>query len=94
MGDLDQASDLRVRIQPRSSNPGIGGRRGGTLIVRVSAPPVEGDANEEVIKLVSKATGVAKSGISIVRGEKSRDKLLRIEGINDEELSDSLTFGD
>ena len=91
---MSSHSDLRVRVKPRSSNPGIGGRRGGTLIVRVSAPPVDGGANAEVIKLVSKATGVAKSGISILRGEKSRDKLLRIDGISEDELSAALAFGD
>ncbi len=89
----DTSIDLRVRVQPRSDRPGIGARRGGTLIVRVAAPPVDDAANKEVVKLVSKITGLAKGKISIVKGEKSRDKLLRLEGITAVELTDALDVG-
>ncbi len=89
----DGSIDLRVRVQPRSPRPGIGARRGGTLIVRVSSPPVDDAANLEVVKLVSKVTGLAKGRISIVKGERSRDKLLRLEGITAVELTDRLDVG-
>jgi uncharacterized protein (TIGR00251 family) len=89
-----QTTELRVRVNPRSSNPGIGARRGGTLIVRLASPPVEDQANTELIKVVAKAAGVAKGKVTIVRGEKSRDKLLSIEGLTDSELSDALAAAD
>jgi uncharacterized protein YggU (UPF0235/DUF167 family) len=54
--------------------------RDGRLVVRVAAPPVAGAANAAVCELVAKAVGVPKSRVSVVRGARSRDKLVRIEG--------------
>lgn len=55
----------------------------GVLQARVSAPPVDGKANVALRKLVAKRLGVAPSKVSVVRGEKSRDKLVRIEGVDE-----------
>ena len=54
----------------------------GSLAVRVSAPPVEGRANEALRKAVAKALGVAPSRVTLVRGERSREKTLSVEGID------------
>jgi uncharacterized protein len=71
-----------VRLTPRARKDDIAGVRAGRLNVRVSAPPVEGRANEALRKLLAKGCGVPRSRVTIVRGERSRDKLVRIEGMS------------
>lgn len=68
--------EIRVKVVPRSSKSEIVGVFDGMLKVRLNSPPVEGAANKELVKLFSKHFGVAKSDVSIVRGEKSRLKHL------------------
>jgi uncharacterized protein len=82
---------LALRVQPRSRSNEIAGERAGALLVRVTAPPVDGKANEAVLKLVAKRLGVPVSRISVVRGESSRDKLIEVEGIGDAELRRALS---
>lgn len=65
---------LRLRIQPRSSRECIDGVRDGRLRVRVSAAPVEGAANESLMRLLAHALDVPRSAITLIRGKKSRDK--------------------
>jgi uncharacterized protein (TIGR00251 family) len=72
---------IDVRVVPRAARPGIAGTRDGALLVRLSAPPVEGAANEELIHVLAKATGVPKRAITIVSGERSRSKRVAIDGI-------------
>ena len=71
---------LHVRVQPRSSREGIDGVRDGRLLVRVSAPPADGAANERCIRLLAHALGVPKTHISVIRGAKIRDKDLLARG--------------
>jgi uncharacterized protein len=75
---------LAVRVQARAARDEIAGERSGALLVRVTAPPVEGKANEAVRKLLAKRLGVAPGRVSVVRGASSRDKLVEIEGLDDE----------
>jgi uncharacterized protein (TIGR00251 family) len=81
---------IAVRVQPRASRDGIAGERDGTLIVRVTAPPVEGKANDAVRKLLAKRLGIAPGRISVVRGAKGRDKLVEIEGMDAEAVRAAL----
>ncbi len=75
---------LAVRVTPRSSRASLEpGRDGGALAARVTAPPVDGEANEAVIALVAKAFGVPKRDVRIVGGETSREKRLAIAGDKD-----------
>jgi uncharacterized protein YggU (UPF0235/DUF167 family) len=59
--------------------------------VRVTAPPVDGKANEAVRRLVAKRVGVPVSRVAVIRGESSRDKLIEVDGIDDDELRRALT---
>jgi hypothetical protein len=77
---------LEVSVKPRSSREGVSRTEGGTLQVRVGAAPVEGEANEAVLKVLSRALGLRRSQLSIERGQTSRLKLIRIEGMGPEEL--------
>jgi uncharacterized protein len=51
--------------------------------VRVTAPPLEGRANEALRKLLAKRLGIAKSKVTVVRGQRSRDKTVRVEGLEE-----------
>ena len=84
------AVTLRVRVQPRASQEAIVGWREDALRVAVTAPPVEGGANQAVQRLLARALGVAPSAVSLVRGERSRDKLVRVEGMTGAELRSRL----
>ena len=75
-------AQIAVRVQVRAKRDEIAGEREGVLVVRVSAPPVDGRANRALCKLIARRAGVAPSKVTIVRGEGSRDKLVRVEGID------------
>jgi len=82
-----------VRVQPRARKDEIAGERNGALVVRVTAPPVEGKANNAARKLVAKRLGVAPSRVSVVRGASSRDKLIEVDGMDAEALRRRLGLG-
>jgi uncharacterized protein len=90
---LSQQADsviVAVRVRPRASSARIEGERAGRLLVSVTAPPLEGRANDAVRRLLAKALGVAPRRVSVAGGERSRDKLLRIEGMRREEVAAKL----
>ncbi len=69
---------LRLRVRPRASPEGIAGLRADRLQLRVGAAPVDGAANARVIALLATELGIARSRISIIRGDTSRDKELLV----------------
>ena len=83
---------VAVRLQPRASRDEIAGSRAGVLTVRVTAPPVDGKANEALCRLLAKRAGVTPSRVKIVRGQKTREKLVEVEGMEDAELRTRLGF--
>jgi len=72
---------LRVRIQPRAKREEIAGMRNGALLVRVTAPPVDGKANAALCRLLARRLGVAPSAVAVVQGHTGRDKLVEIAGL-------------
>lgn len=70
-----------VRVQPRASRSAIEGVQGDALRVRLSAPPVDGAANEALVELLAKALGVTKRAVRVVTGAASRSKVIEVEGI-------------
>ena len=72
---------LRVRVQPGAGRAAVTGRHGDALALRVAAPPVDGRANAQCLELVADIFGVRKSQVELVSGEKSRQKRLRLTGI-------------
>jgi hypothetical protein len=79
---------LKVYLQPKSSkNEIIGSYRDG-IKVKVTAPPVEGKANEALRELLAKVLKIPPSHIEIVKGHRSREKTLKIEGIDSHEILD------
>ena len=71
-----------MQIQPRSSKDQIVGLHNGRLKIKISAPPVDGKANQALIEFIAKALGVSKSKVEIVKGHSSKLKTLQISGIN------------
>ena len=67
-----------VRVVPRASRTGVAGEHDGALRVRVAAPPVEGAANEELVRFFAKLLGVAARDVEIVSGQTSKTKVLRV----------------
>ena len=72
---------IDVRVIPRARRAGVAGTRGDALLVRLTAPPVEGAANAELITIVSDALGVPRRAVTIVSGERSRLKRVRVDGL-------------
>ena len=79
--EQDGAVVFEVRVAPRASRSRVIGVQDGALKVALTAPPVDGAANEALRKLLAKMLGVPKSDVEIVRGDRARIKLLRIDGI-------------
>jgi uncharacterized protein (TIGR00251 family) len=69
---------LPVRVQPRAGRNEVVGWQGTALRVRVTAAPEAGQANQAVIDLLAAALGVPRSSVELVKGAKSRDKLVRV----------------
>jgi hypothetical protein len=81
---------FKVRVQPRSSKNQITGLFEDSLKVRLTAPPVEGEANEACCAFLAKVLAVPRSRVGIVAGQTSRNKLVRVEGVTTEELLKTL----
>ena len=77
----DGAVVFEVRVAPRASRSRVIGVQDGALKVALTAPPVDGAANEALRKLLAKTLGVSKSDVEIIRGDRARIKLLRVDGI-------------
>ncbi len=83
---------INIHLQPRASKNEIAGIHGDSIKLRLTSPPVDGAANSHVIEFFAKKLGVQKSKITIVSGEKSRHKTLRVAGITLEEAVTALGF--
>lgn len=83
-------ADLTVRLQPRARRDEVVGERGGAVVIRVSAPPVDGRANEALRRLIAKAARVAPSKVTVVRGHTAREKVVRVEGVSEDALRTAL----
>jgi hypothetical protein len=76
-----------VRVQPRAPRSEIvGWRADGTLSVRVAAPPVEGQANAALAALLAGALALRLSAVTVERGARGRDKLVRVAGLTPAEV--------
>jgi uncharacterized protein (TIGR00251 family) len=77
----DNSVRFAVRVQPRASRSEIAGVHGDALKIRLSAPPVDGAANDALVELMAGSLGVAKRAVRIVSGEQSRSKVVEVEGV-------------
>jgi uncharacterized protein (TIGR00251 family) len=82
--ERDGAVRFAVRAQPRASRSEVVGEHGGALRVRLAAPPVEGEANAELVKCLAKWLGVPRRTIRLVAGETGRNKVVEVAGVEPE----------
>ncbi|MCW5961834.1 MAG: YggU family protein [Pyrinomonadaceae bacterium] len=75
---------------PRASRNSIFEGQDGVLKISLTAPPVDGEANKELVKFLSKLFGVSKSRVSIVSGAASQNKRIRIDGFTAQKLKEKL----
>ncbi len=80
-----------VKVQPRARRNAIVGEVGDALKIALTAPPVDGRANEACIEFLADALKVARSSVSIVAGQTSRNKVVRVAGISAAQLRERLT---
>lgn len=74
---------LTCRIQPRARHNTFGEVRNAEVIVKLHAPPVDGKANDELLRYIADVFSVAVRSVSIERGKRNRHKVLRIAGIHE-----------
>lgn len=79
-----------MRLQPRSSKNAVEGVQENSLKIKLTAPPVEGEANRALIEFLSDLLGIRKSALSIDTGTKSREKRVRVEGMGLKEMVERL----
>jgi uncharacterized protein len=72
---------IHIYVQPRASRTEIAGEHGDAIKLRVAAPPVAGEANEEVVRFIAKQLGVSASHITLISGLTSRRKTLEVRNV-------------
>ena len=78
---------LALRIQPRASCNAIIGLHGQSIRIRLTAPPVDGAANEALVAFLAERLGVSAAVVELVRGHASRDKVVEVTGLGPEEVA-------
>ena len=79
IADGPDGAVLDVRVIPRAARTEIAGTRGGALLVRLNAPPVDGAANDELLAFLARMLGVPKS--QLISGGRARAKRVRVKGL-------------
>lgn len=90
MEQTKKGIQFKIKVQPRASKNEITGLQGDALKIRLTAPPVDGEANEACIKFLAGYFKVPRKQVSIISGLTSQHKLIEIEGLTQETLIKSL----
>jgi uncharacterized protein len=77
---------LRIHVVPNSKSDCVAGEHGGAIKIKLRAPAVEGKANAALIRFLAGQLELPRHAIELERGQKSRDKLIRIDGLTSEEV--------
>jgi hypothetical protein len=88
--DTAQGAEFALRVQPRASRNGFAGVVGDAIKLAITAPPVDGKANQAVINYLADWFRVPKSGVVIVSGETGRNKRIAIRGMRAEQVRQAL----
>jgi uncharacterized protein (TIGR00251 family) len=89
--EKDGAVTFRVRVQPRAARDEVAGEHNGAIKLRISAPPVDGKANEACRRLIAKLVAVSPSMVEIIAGESSKDKVIRVHNVTAERIRTHLS---
>ncbi len=79
-----------VKVHPRAKKNAIAGEVGDALKIALTAPPVEGRANDACVEFLAGVLKVARSSVTIAAGQSSRNKVIRIQGLSAEQVRDRL----
>lgn len=85
--------EISVQVRPNAAKNEVTGIIDGVWQIRVAAPPVKGKANKELIAFLSRLLGVSKSQIDIIKGHTTRNKLIAIDGLSQEDIKKRLLPG-
>jgi uncharacterized protein (TIGR00251 family) len=85
--------EIAVRVVPRAKETAIAGERNGQLLIRLSAPPADGAANEALVEFLSKRLGCPRRAIRLMSGEARRSKRLLVEGAAEPAVRAALLAG-
>ena len=77
---------LRIHVVPNAKSDSVAGMHGSAIKIKLCAPAVEGKANAALIRFLAKQLKAPRHSIALERGHASRDKLIRIDGFNQEEV--------
>ncbi len=84
----NSGATFAVQVVPRASKNQIVGKEGDAIKIRLNAPPVEGKANEALIRFLAETLGVSRAQIEIVTGHASRRKVVRVRGVTTEQIEE------
>lgn len=84
--ETDDGVSFGIQVQPRASRNELCGIQGDALKLRLTSPPVEGAANKQCIELIAGLFGVPRRNVSIITGETSRHKTVRVVGVTGAEV--------
>jgi uncharacterized protein len=87
---MRQMAILRVHVIPNAKSNGVVGEHGGAVKIKLRAPAVEGKANAALIRFLAEQIKLPRYAIVLKRGEKSRDKLIHIRGLSEEDVGNRL----
>jgi len=88
--DTPAGATFQIKVHPRARKNAITGEIGEALKVALTVPPVEGRANEACIRLLAEFLNVPRSSVTIAAGESSRQKLIRVAGMNAAQVEEKL----
>ena len=78
--------DLSVRVKPRASRSRVLGQRGDAIEVAVAAPPVDGDANAELVRTLAQFFDIGRSRVRIAHGSTGKNKVVRLLGLTESDV--------
>ena len=84
--EKDGAVRFEVHAKPRAKTSRVVGVHGEALAVALAAPPVDGAANDELVRMLAAALSVPRRAVTVVRGHASREKLVEVQGLTAEEI--------
>ena len=82
----ERGAKISLRVSPNAARNEVVGFTDGVLRVKVAAPPVEGKANKELIALLARKLGLSKGDLTIIKGHTSRNKVIAINGLSQEQV--------
>jgi uncharacterized protein (TIGR00251 family) len=86
------AVTIDIRVIPRSPRTRVDGERAGAILIRLAAPPVDGAANDALVAFLAEALDLPRRNVTLVAGDKSRNKRVKIDGLDEHAVRARLLF--